>query len=156
MSQPQYETIFHIGLRSFPWSFMFPFILLIAVGCVLIRFNGGQQLRLAVGYIFVIFCSFMIVLVNLVLIPKFYEARHAYLSGDSSIVEGTVEDFQPMPALGVADESFSVNGTKFSYNVLDSNPCFHNMPPHRGPIHSGLQVRIYFKDWCIQQVDVRR
>jgi hypothetical protein len=156
MSQAHYETVFHIGVLSFPWFSMLPPCLMIAVGCTLIRFNGGQQLRLAVGYIFVIFCSFMIVLVNLVLIPKFYEARHAYLSGDSSIVEGTVEDFHPMPALGVADESFSVNGRKFSYNVLEPTPCFHNLPPHRGPIHSGMQVRIYFKDWCIQQVDVRR
>jgi hypothetical protein len=156
MSQPQYQTVFHIGLRSFPWSFMIAFIFLIAIGCVMIRFNGGKQIRLGVGYLVLILSSFMIVLANLVLIPKFYESRRAYSSGDSSIVEGTVEDFQPMPALGVAEESFSVNGTKFSYNVFDPTPCFHDLSPHRGPIRLGLDVRIYYKGSCIQRVDVRR
>jgi hypothetical protein len=156
MPQTNYQTVFHIGLNSFPWFFMLPFVLLIAIGYALIRFSDGKQIRFAVGYLMIIWCSLLIVLANLNLIPKFVEARHAYLNGDSSVIEGTVESFHPMPTLGVADESFSVNGKAFLYNVLDPTPCFHNSPPHGGPIHSGLSVRIYYKDQCIQRVDVHR
>jgi hypothetical protein len=156
MQQPDYHTVFHIGLLSFPWFFMLPFGVMIAIGCVLARFHGGQQLRQVVGWVFISFSLLFIIILNLSLIPDFFSARHAYLSGNSSVIEGTVEDFHPMPTLGAANESFSVNGTKFSYNVLDSTPCFHNLPPHKGPIHSGLEVRIYYKDSCIQRVDVRQ
>lgn len=156
MPQTNYQTVFHIGVGSFPWSFMLIPALFIAVGCALIRFNGGKQIRLAVGYLAIIFCSLVIFFVSLSLIPKFWEARRSYLTGDSSIIEGTVENFHPMASLGPANESFSVKGVSFSYYVGELTPCFHNDPPHKGPIHSGLNVRIYYKDQCIQRVDVLR
>ncbi len=156
MSQSHYETIFHIGVFSFPWLSMLPPGLIIVIGCALVRFHGGQELRQVTGWVIISFSLLLTFFINLSLIPKFFEARHTYLIGDSSVIEGTVEDFHPMPALGVAEESFSVKGTEFSYNVLDSTPCFRNLPPHRGPIRSGLNVRIYYKDQCIQRVDVRR
>jgi hypothetical protein len=156
MPQTNYQTVFHIGIGSFPWSFLLVPALLIAVGCALIRFNGGKQIRLAVGYLTIIFCSFVIVVAGLSLISQFWKVRRSYLSGDSSVIEGTVENFHPMPYLGPANESFSVKGVSFSYYVGELTPCFHNNPPHKGPIHSGSNVRIYYKDQCIQQVDVLR
>jgi hypothetical protein len=156
MPQENYQTVFQIGLGSFPWSLMLPLVVLIAIGYAMIRFNGGKQIRLAVGYLVIIFCLLMVFVLNLSLVPEFIQARHAYRSGNSSVIEGTVEDFHPMPGLGPAAESFSVNGKTFSYNVLDSTPCFQNLPAHKGPIHSGLTVRIFYKDSCIQRVDVRQ
>jgi hypothetical protein len=88
------------------------------------------------------------------LVPNFIAQRHAYRNGDSSVVEGTVEYFHPAPELGAAKEFFRVNGVNFLYNVLDSTPCFHNSPLQRGPIRQGLTVRIYYKDECIQRVDI--
>jgi hypothetical protein len=156
MPLPNYQTVFQIGLGSFPWSFMLPFVLMIGIGYALIRFNAGKQIRLAVGYLVIIFSSLLLLVLSVSMIPEFIEIRHTYRNGGSSVIEGTVEDFRAMPALGPANESFSVKGTTFSYNVLDPTPCFRNSPPRLGPIHSGLDVRIYYKDRCIQRVDVRR
>jgi hypothetical protein len=156
MPELSYQTVFQIGLGSFPWTFVLPFGLMTVIGCALIRFNGGKQIRLAVGWLVTIVSLLFILILNVVVVPEFIEAWHAYRSGNSSIIEGRIEDFHPMPALGPAEESFSVKGRTFSYNVLDSTPCFRNSPPHLGPIHSGLFVRIYYKDECIQRVDVRR
>jgi hypothetical protein len=156
MAQANYQTVFHIGLGSFPWSFMLVPALMIAVGCALIRFQSGKQIRQVVGWVVISVSLLSIFLVSLSLIPEFLEVRHAYLTGDSSIIEGTVENFHPMPSLGPAKESFSVRDVAFSYYVGELTPCFHNDPPRRGPIHAGLNVRIYYKDWCIQRVDIHR
>jgi hypothetical protein len=97
---------------------------------------------------------FLLVAVNLV--PNFIDCRRVFRSGDSSIVEGIVENFHPASPLGAAEESFSVNGVTFSYNALDLTPCFHNAPLHKGPIRSGLAIRIYYKDGSIQRLDGRQ
>ena|ERR1700734_2260385 len=156
MPEANYQTIFHIGLNSYPWSFMLVPASMIAIGCALIRFQGGKQIRQVAGWVLISVSLLSVLLVSLSLIPEFVAARHAYLSGDGSIIDGTVEKFHPMAPLGPANESFSVKGVTFSYYVGELTPCFHNDPPRRGPIHSGLNVRIYYKDQCIQRVDVRR
>jgi hypothetical protein len=87
-------------------------------------------------------------------LSDFITLRHAYVSGNSLIVEGTIENFQPAPATGPASESFYVGNTSFSYNVLDDTLCFHDAPLHHGPIRDGLNVRIHYHEDCIQRVDV--
>jgi hypothetical protein len=156
MPQQNYQTVFQIGFASFPWLGLLPPGLIIVAGCALIRFNGGKQIRLAVGWLVIAFSLLFSLAVIGVRVPGFISAWRSYRVGNGSVIEGTVEDFHPMPVLGPANESFSVNGIAFSYNVLDDTPCFHNSPPHLGPIHSGLYVRIYYNDRCIQRVDVRR
>jgi hypothetical protein len=126
MQQLNYQTVFQIGFFSFPWLSFLPFGLLLAIGCIMIRFQGGKQIRGVVGWVMSVLMSLFMLILGVNLVSEFFAARQAYARNDSSVVEGTVENFQPMPSLGSANESFSVNGTPFSYNVLDSTPCFQN------------------------------
>jgi hypothetical protein len=99
---------------------------------------------------------FFFLVISIDLAASFFNLRRAYREGNSSLIEGTVTDFSPAPLLGPHRESFAVNGVRFSYNTLDSTPCFTNAAFHHGPIVSGLQIRLYYHENCIQRVDVRR
>jgi hypothetical protein len=84
----------------------------------------------------------------------FARARDAYAKGNYSTVEGTVTNFHPMPYSGHQNETFSVNGVKFSYSDYVLVPCFNNTASHGGPIHDGLSVRIAYSGDCILRLEV--
>jgi hypothetical protein len=151
-----YLTVFEIGFKSFPWGGLWHPIPFIFAGILLFRFGKSRQLYQTIGLIVAVLATIIFLLVAVSLVPNSIELRRAFRSGNTSIVEGVVENFHPAPLLGVADESFSVSGVSFSYNALDSTACFHNAPFRQGPIRSGLAVRIYYKDGCIQRLDVRQ
>jgi hypothetical protein len=148
-----YKTIFEIGFSTFPWGGLLHPVFFILFGLLLFRFGRRKQFYQVVGGIGAAFATFFLLL-GLTPVPKFIELRHTYKSGNSSVVEGVVENFHPAPVLGIAEESFSVHGVDFSYNALDSTPCFHDAPIHKGPIRAALSVRIYYKDGCIQRLDI--
>jgi len=81
-------------------------------------------------------------------------AKKSYISGQYSVVEGTVTNFHPMPYSGHQNETFSVNGVQFSYSDYVIVPCFNNTSSHGGPIREGLRVRIAYSDDCILKLDV--
>jgi hypothetical protein len=150
-----YNTVFEIGFKSFPWDGLLHPVPAILIGVLLFRFGKSNQIYQVIGIIVAALAALFLIIAGVNLVPKFIQIRHAYKSGNSSIVEGVVETFHPAPDFGVANESFTVHGVNFSYNALDLTTCFHNAPLHKGPIRSGLAVRIYYKDGCIQRLDVR-
>jgi len=153
---PHYETVFEIGLKSFPWADALHPAIAVVIGVPLFLFSKGKKFYGLVGLVLAIFGAFLVLIMAMVLVPKYISLRRAYVGGNSTIVEGVVENFHPAPTLGAARESFSVNGTVFDYNALDSTPCFHDAPFRKGPIRPGLEVRIFYRDGCIQRVDVGR
>ncbi|HYB59885.1 MAG TPA: hypothetical protein VEH50_00255 [Methylomirabilota bacterium] len=153
---PGYQTIFEIGLGSFPWTQLLHPIPFVVVAFLLYRFSGRSQTLKAFGLIMTLVAGLFCVIAFFALVPNFAKERLAYAYGHSSVAEGTIESFHPPPALGPAIESFTVDGVPFSYNVWDTTPCFHNAPPPRGRICDGLYVRIHYLDGCIQRVDVRQ
>ena len=72
----------------------------------------------------------------------------AYKSGDYEIVEGFVEDFKPMPYEGHSDESFEINGVKFSYSDYSIGTGYNNAKSHGGVITgNGQHLKIgYIKE----------
>lgn len=150
-----YSTVFEIGFRSFPWNLLFHPIPFILIGLLLFRFGKGKQIYQATGVIVAALAAFFVLIIAIRLVPDFVEIRHGYKTGNSLFIEGTVENFHAAPDLGAAVESFSVRGVKFSYNALDPTTCFHNAPFRKGPIRSGIAVRIFYQDGCIQRVDIR-
>jgi hypothetical protein len=155
MLQPDYQTVFEIGIGSFPWTGLLHPVPFIIIGALLLRFSRGKQIYKIAGAIVAAFATFFLLIAAMTFVPEFVKLRRTYRSGDSSLVEGIVENFQPAPVLGALRESFSVHGVVFSYFPGDATPCFHNDPARRGPIRPGLDVRIYYKDGCIQRVDIR-
>jgi hypothetical protein len=156
MTEANYQMVFELGLRSFPWARMLHPMPFIVIGLLLFRFCRRRQIYPVMGIIVASLASLFFLFSLVIFVPNFIKLRSAYVSGRTSVVEGVVENFRPAPALGPARESFSVRGVIFSYNVLDDTPCFHNAPLHGGPIRAGSNIRIHHNDGCIQRVDVRR
>ncbi len=154
ISQVSYQTVFEMGLGSFPWARVAHPLIFVAIGLLVVRFLKSKQIYLVMGVLIASLASLFVLLSLVTFIPNFIKLRSAYLSGKSVIVEGVVENFHPAPTIGPARESFSVRGILFSYNVLDSTPCFHNAPLHGGPIREGLAVQIYYNEGCIQRVSI--
>jgi hypothetical protein len=75
---------------------------------------------------------------------QYDRVQHTLQNGTASVVEGTVEDFHPMPPGGHDTERFTVNGVHFAYVDYDPSPGFHQANAHGGPIHEGLPVRIHY------------
>jgi len=74
----------------------------------------------------------------------------AYHRGEYEIVEGYVENFDPMPYSGHAVESFEINGIYFSYSDYTARQGYHNAKSHGGVISGNGQylkigyVQYYF------------
>jgi hypothetical protein len=156
MAQTNYQTIFEIGFRTFPWTGVVRPLILVACGALLAVVFKRKPFYRFTGVFGSSFGLLVFILLLITFVSNFVKLRSAYRSGTSSIIEGVVENFHPAPVLGPAEESFLVQGTIFSYNAMDDTPCFHNAPIHAGPIRNGLDVRVYYNDGCIQRVDIRR
>jgi hypothetical protein len=158
MLQPHYETVFEIGLKSFPWGALLHPIPFIALGVVLFLLAKKKAAYRAayriVGAFVMALATLFFIIGTVSYVSEFVERRRAYKTGHSLVVEGTIENFSPPPAFGGQKESFSVQGIVLSYYVGDWTPCFHDDLRHNGPIRPGLEVRIYYDDGCIQRIDV--
>jgi hypothetical protein len=85
---------------------------------------------------------------------NFAELRDAARNGKAEVVEGQVKEFVPMPYQGHANESFVVNGHRFSYSDYDLTKGFNQSQSHGGPIKEGLQVRIEHVDGKIIKLEI--
>lgn len=155
MVQAHYRTVFEIGPGSFPWGGLLQPVGFVVLGLLLLYFGKNKAGYYKVfGIILAAFAALLFLIATVTYVPKFVESRRAYKNGDSLVVEGVVENFHPPPQFGGQKESFSVSGIVFSYYVGDTTPCFHNDAGLKGPIRSGIALRIYYKDGCIQRIDV--
>lgn len=76
------------------------------------------------------------------LIDMYKKTVIPYRNGDYQIVEGYVENFDPMPHGGHKYETFEINGVKFGYSDYTSMIGYHNTKSHGGVITRNGQ---YFK-----------
>jgi hypothetical protein len=154
-AHPEYRTLFEIGIGTFPWvDALHPFAFVV-IGFALFWF-AKSELQKAFGVVIGCFAIFLSIIATLAILPEAFGERAEYLKGHSKTVEGTVENFQGAPQRGPSEESFTVSGIPFSYNALDSTACFHNAPVRRGPVRTGLIVRITYDSACIQKVELRQ
>lgn len=63
---------------------------------------------------------------------------------DCKIVEGKVENFDPMPYSGHKDETYSVKGVTFSYSDYGVTNGFNHTASHGGPVNQDSFVRICY------------
>jgi hypothetical protein len=154
MTRMNYQTVFEIGLSSFPWGGVAHPLSFVGIGLLLCLFARSKKVYLLIGVSMASLASIFSLILLVIAVPNFIKLRSAYTSGKSSIIEGVVENFRPAPTIGPASESFSVRGVILSYNALEATPCFHNAPLHAGPIRDGLGVRIRYYEGCIERVDI--
>ena len=68
-----------------------------------------------------------------------------YKSGSYSTVEGYVKNFDPMPVQGHKQESFTINGVKFSYTDFSTIQGYHNARSKGGVIRgNGQHLKIKY------------
>jgi len=94
MTQANYQTIFEIGFRSFPWIGVMHPLIFVAIGLLLVRFHKSKQIYLVMGIFMASLASLFFLILLVVFVPRFVALRSAYVSGRSSIVEGIVENFR--------------------------------------------------------------
>lgn len=92
------------------------------------------------------FALFGIVIIC-ILIDMYRKTVIAYRNDDYQIVEGYVENFDPMPYGGHKDETFEINGVKFGYSDYTIMIGYHNTKSHGGVIRDNGQ---YLKIGYIQ------
>jgi hypothetical protein len=75
----------------------------------------------------------------------FAESKSVYNSKAYTVMEGVVENFDPMPYSGHRDETFTLNGVKFSYSVYDNSYYgFNTTKSHGRPIRQGKRFRLSY------------
>lgn len=132
VNSPGFEVVFEIGRRSFPWTMFLSPAPFLVFGLLAMRYAPGKRPIFRVtGAAFASFAALFLLIGAIVFVPEFFSLWRDYKNGNSTVVEGIINNFHPAPNIGPTRESFSVNQTSFSYNVLDASPCFHNAPfPH--------------------------
>lgn len=158
----QFETVFdamHSGYKD--WSFAAGGLIFVAISSSLLFFPdfmqrmlsrqphiSGAGLRKGFARIFCWFLfGFAVFLTTADFISTYGEyisIKHAFEAKNYQVVEGPVKNFVPMPYMGHAMESFSVNGVRFSYSDYLVTNGFNHTTSHGGPIHEGLDVRIEY------------
>ena len=123
------------------------------IGLVAGSRHRREPLRLIAGLFFTAF-GCCLILAPILTNWRFRELVHAYKTGRCAVVEGPVEDFEPMPASGHGLESFRVGETRFRYSDFVDAGGFHRSSTQGGPIRPDLYVRIYYLRNTIARLEV--
>jgi hypothetical protein len=159
-----YETVFDVAQNAYTcWWISIPCIVVLAAALVVaIRMPppwgpGGRArkisdwLSLGLG-----------ALIPLVSLASFgaggREAAWKLRNENYAVVEGRVTDFVASPASGLSqkEESFVVDGRRFTYQGYNVSSGFHQVASQGGPIHEGLYVRITYTGPQILRLEIAR
>jgi hypothetical protein len=150
MNGSDFITVFNLADSGYrDWMFPAFGLIFVAIGLFLPRlvqaglFGSNPRVGSWFRPLFLGFAIFWTVTAFLATFIEYLKDRDALISGKAAYVEGTVENFVPMPYSGHAMESFSVNGVPFNYSDNVVKAGFNNTASHGGPIRQGLYVRIW-------------
>ena len=153
-----YVTVFEITQKPFEWWFPAVGLLAVPVGVamILVARKWPSQTRAKVtGYFFVIFGSVWSIATFVGTFSQYRKCIDAYRTRTYQVVEGTVENFDPMPFEGHRDECFRVQDKTFCYSDYRIQPGFNHSASHGGPIREGLPVRLAYFDGQILRLEIR-
>jgi hypothetical protein len=152
--QMVWTTVYDFGNESLQIGRMIIPVFLVLIGYSIsvfnIFFNKSKGGKKSYYIIFGIFFGTFALLFGAMTIPgnflTYYETKEIYESKKYKIVEGLVENFDPMPYGGHKNETFTLNGIEFSYSDFVGGYGFNNTKSHGGPIDQNKKVRLtYFK-----------
>lgn len=89
--------------------------------------------------------------------PAYSRHRDMAAANRCTMVEGPAIGFVPMPSDGHGDESFSVDGVRFSYSDFEATDAFNNTASHGGPVGKDSYLRICYDpaDNAILRLEIR-
>jgi hypothetical protein len=163
MTEPVvYTTVFDVaaaGYREWIWTvFGLAFV---AVTVVIAlrdwrRHPERTRLRRALVWLLPVLTALWTVAITAKTYSDYARLSGALESGAVVWVEGTVQNFVPMPAIGHAVEQFEVAGQKFEYSDFIVTGGFNHTANRGGPIRAGLPVRIAHVGGVIVRLQVAR
>ncbi|HUK30244.1 MAG TPA: hypothetical protein VLV89_03960 [Candidatus Acidoferrum sp.] len=157
-----YFTVYQIAPKGISGFALASLLLMLLVCCVIYLssyLNGKKLIR---GVVFgsgkkairiwaMAFAGLATIIFSLIVWSELSASSSCYAafkSGHYSVVEGKVEDFQPMPYSGHAYEQFRVGNVRFAYTEFSDGPGFNHTSSHGGPITAGMNVRISYSEEC--------
>ena len=156
--------LLHAGFEI--WSSPAFFLIFIGVGLIMIRYprrmmeltnwTKHPKLYKFFSWVSLGFAIFMTVLFFTLTYRSYTSLRDAYIDGNFEVVEGPVENFQPIRSSGRLRGSFTVAGQGFSYSDNSVTPGFKNTYSHLGPISAGVYVRIFHINGQIVRLEMER
>jgi hypothetical protein len=147
-------TVYDFGNESLRIGWMFIPISIVIIGygmSIMIFLNPSHRRRNIFIMVFGISFGTFGLVTGAVTIPHnistYYETKIIYENKKYKVIEGIVENFHPMPYSGHTNESFTLNGIRFSYSDFDESYYgFNNTESHGGPINQNKKVRLsYFE-----------
>ena len=101
------------------------------------HFNEKFVKRFCMGGL--VWCAIFSTIVLFSQIDMYNKIVKAYKQGNYRVVEGYVENFDPMPRSGHKEESFDIDGVSFSYSDFIVQQGYHNTKSHGGVIKGNGQ-----------------
>ena len=157
-----YTTVFDltaVGYRHWSWTVFGLAFVAVSLGVALYdlhRHPERTKLRRAFIWLLPTFAALWTIGVTATTYSEYVRLSDALETGDVAYVEGTVENFVPMPFAGHAMEHFEVAEHRFEYSDFVVSGGFNNAASHGGPIRAGLLVRIGHVDGTIVHLQVAR
>ncbi len=147
-----YKTVFEVtdkGLDTISWIPLLFVAIGVGVSWFNFKYNKSKSPKRKFAIVFGLFISGFACVMLLLTLPSSLADRNKtqkiFENKAYRVVEGAIEDFNPMPPSGHAVESFTVNGVYFEYSDFMSVYGFNNTASHGGPLkRNGQQVRLSY------------
>lgn len=134
-------TILYEVSYQFDFVAVIPLLMLIIIALIPVLEKKRYGRTMPVGgkiFLTVIWCFVLAITVftGKYQLDMYHTVTNAYKSGEYQIVEGYVENFDPMPPEGRKVESFDINGVHFSYSDRVIMTGYHE-PQYKGGVITG-------------------
>lgn len=165
-----YNIVFKTSMFNiqFIWL-LIPFVMLAFGLCftkILKFYEGFSKIVIPIRHrkwIIMIWSSFVAVFCVITIFAVangYYNIVVPYQKGDYKVIEGKVENYNPMPYEGHKLESFEVNGIQFEYSDFTVSFGYHHAASHGGVISkNGMNVKIGYVEYNhkneIVQIEVK-
>jgi hypothetical protein len=152
----EYQTIYSIlnDAPRVPWVHVF-IGLIGGPAFIYASWKTRSWLFLVLGIVWAGFWNITILPASWAIYRDHEQSKAALRSGNCKAVEGTIEDFHPMPYTGHSYERFKIQGVSFEYSDFDDSKAgFNHTLSHGGPLHGGMHVRLHYRDGRILQIEV--
>lgn len=156
MNSANYTVLYDLGGEVPALWFPAFGLLFVAIGVALWRYGRAddslwrwplrsRRARTVWTLVWLGFSSLWTLVAGVAVIGSFIRNQYELRAGEARVVEGTVEDFHPMPYGGHDTERFRVGAVHFAYSDFEVISGFHQTSSHGGPIREGLAVRIHYR-----------
>jgi hypothetical protein len=158
MGAIDYELVFDAADGEAPWPPIAFCLLFVGIGVLLVWssrieppprawrgwFRTNPTLRKGYALFWLCGSSLATMAAAVGILGSHWDLQRAIREGRTSVVEGRVQEFHPMPYSGHDTERFVVGDVHFAYSDWVVSSAFSHSSSHGGPIREGLQVRIHY------------